>query len=98
MSKQPPSWISKFFQNVRKSLKITEKNSKPIERYKNDQKVKVAVFKLFLINKDTKIPNLEKHTVKMQLPWQHQVLDTATCNIQFFPNKFEINSQSLAEF
>lgn len=30
MSKHPPSWISKFFQNVRKLPKITGKYSKPI--------------------------------------------------------------------
>ena len=62
MSKQPPSWISKFFQNIRKPPKITEKYSKSIKQCKKNLKeVKIVELKLIFINGNTKITNLEKH-------------------------------------
>ena len=59
MSKQPPSWISKFFQKVRKPPKITEKYSKSIKQCKKPQEVKIIELKLIFINGNAKITNLE---------------------------------------
>ena len=60
----PPSWISKFFQNVGKPSKITEKYSKSVKQCKKKKslkEVKIVEFKLIFINGNTKITNLEKH-------------------------------------
>ena len=53
MSKKGPSWISKFFQNIRKPPKITEKYSKTIKKCKKDlKKVKIhaVALKVIFIN------------------------------------------------
>ena len=57
----PPSWISIFFQNVRKSPKLTENYTKIVKWCKRPKKVKIAASKLTSIIKNTNTKNLEKH-------------------------------------
>ena len=61
----PPPWISKFFQNVSKMPKITEKVLKNNIRVQKGLKgAKSCIQKLQI---------WKKTSVKMRLPWQHQV-------------------------
>ena len=103
MSKRGPSWIchlgfqifSQTSENSQKLLKSTQKQSNDSKR---SERMKITALTLIFINKNTKLTNLENTSVKMRLPWQFQVPDTATCLIKLILNKFYTKSQSLAAF
>ena len=59
------SWISKFFQNVRKPPKITEKYSKSIKL----REVKIIELKLIFTNGNKKLQIWKNISFKMTLPW-----------------------------
>ena len=82
----PPSWISKFFQNVREPPKIAEKYSKSIKSAKKE--VNVMELKLIFVNGNTKLQIWKKNGCRNDVAMVKSSSRHNNLSNQFIPDKF----------
>ena len=92
----PPSWISKIFQNVRKRPKLTNKYWKTIK--KRPKKAKKTEVKVLFINRHKKLQIWKNTFVKMPLPWKLKFPTQWPVIPSYLLYFIKIKQQSLAAF